>query len=203
VCHHHALLLLAMLRAKGIPARYRSGFGAYFNPPWFEEHVVCEYWDADARRWKLADPQFDAVWRERSAITHDILDVPRDRFLIAADAWAMCRAGEADPAKFGIFAGNLRGAWFIAGELIRDLAGLNLMEMLPWDVWGAMPRPDEALGDDRLAFFDRLQALTEAPDGSFADLRAAYENDEGLRVPGTVFNAVLNRPETVCQLISA
>src|SRR5690242_14151036 len=31
VCHHFALLMTAMLRAKGIPARYRCGFGAYFN----------------------------------------------------------------------------------------------------------------------------------------------------------------------------
>jgi hypothetical protein len=38
--------------------------------------------------------------------------------------------------------------------------------MLPWDDWGAMPAPDEALHDEGVAFFDRL-------------------------VPGTVYNAVL------------
>src|SRR5262245_50864260 len=33
-CRHFMLFLIAMLRAKGIPARARCGFGAYFNPPY-------------------------------------------------------------------------------------------------------------------------------------------------------------------------
>jgi hypothetical protein len=121
--------------------------------------------------------------------------VPHDRFVIAGDAWAQCRACEADPAKFGIF--DLRGLWFIAGNLVRDVAALNNMEMLPWDVWGAMIRPDEPLQNDQLTFFDRLAALTHAPDVSFAELRTLYEGDDRLRVPTAVFNAVLNRPEAI------
>jgi hypothetical protein len=91
----------------------------------------------------------------------------------------------------------MRGLWFIAGNVIRDLAALNNMEMLPWDVWGAMIPPDEPLGDDRLALFDRLSTVTRAPDAAFAELRALYEGNQGLRVPPTVFNKVLNRPEAV------
>jgi hypothetical protein len=93
----------------------------------------------------------------------DPLDVPADRFVIAGDAWAQCRAGQADPSKFGIFKGDLRGLWFIAGNLVHDVAALNKMEMLQWDVWGAMPPPNVPLRDDQLAFFDRLAALTRAP----------------------------------------
>jgi hypothetical protein len=93
-CRHFMLFLIAMLRAKGIPARARCGFGAYFNPPYFEDHWVCEYWNAAEARWVLVDPQFDEVWRTRLKIDHDILDVPRDRFLVAGDAWAQCRAGK-------------------------------------------------------------------------------------------------------------
>src|SRR5207302_2221505 len=33
------------------------------------------------------------------------------RFVIASDAWTLCRAGNADADKFGIFRGNLRGLW--------------------------------------------------------------------------------------------
>jgi transglutaminase superfamily protein len=54
VCHHFMLLLVAMLRAKGVPARARCGFGAYFNPGFFEDHWVCEYWKAADARWVLA-----------------------------------------------------------------------------------------------------------------------------------------------------
>jgi Transglutaminase-like superfamily len=197
VCHHFMLLLVAMLRAKGIPARGRCGFATYFNPGYFEDHVVCEYWNAAEARWIRLEPQSDEVWRKMLKIDFDPLDVPPDRFLIAADAWVRCRAGDADPSKFGIFKGDLRGLWFIAGSLVHDVAALNKMEMLQWDVWGAMPRPDEPLQDDQLAFFDRLAALTRAPDSSFAELRNLYEQDDCLRMPATVFNAVLNRPEAI------
>jgi hypothetical protein len=197
VCHHFMLLLVAMLRAKGIPARGRRGFGTYFNPGYFEDHVVCEYWNAADARWIRLEPQSDEVWRKMLKIDFDPLDVPPDRFLIAADAWVRCRARDADPSKFGIFKGDLRGLWFIAGSLVHDVAALNKMEMLQWDVWGAMPRPDEPLQDDQLALFDRLAALTRAPDSSFAELCNLYEQDDRLRVPATVFNAVLNRPEAI------
>jgi hypothetical protein len=197
VCRHFVVLLLAMLRAKGLPARGRCGFGSYFNPGFFEDHVVCEYWNAAEARWVLADPQFDEVWRTRLKIEHDVLDVPRDRFVMASDAWEQCRTGEADPSRFGIFKGNLRGRWFVANSLVHDVATLNKVEMLPWDVWGAMSRQDERLNDDRLAFFDRLAALTRAPDESFEELRNFFEEDERLRVPATVFNAVLKRPEAL------
>jgi hypothetical protein len=197
VCHHFMLLLVAMLRAKGIPVRGRRGFGTYFNPGYFEDHVVCEYWNAAEARWIRLEPQSDEVWREMLKIDFDPLDVPPDRFVIAADAWAQCRAGDADPSKFGIFKGDLRGLWFIAGNLVHDVAALNKMEMLQWDVWGAMPPPNEPLQDDQLAFFDRLASLTRAPDSSFAELRKLYEGDDRLRVPATVFNAVLNRPEAI------
>src|SRR5258708_38671028 len=83
VCRHFVVLLLTILRAKHIPARCRCGFGSYFNPGFLEDHVVCEYWNVAQQRWMLADPQFDEAWRNASKIDHDLLDVPRDRFLIS------------------------------------------------------------------------------------------------------------------------
>jgi hypothetical protein len=197
VCRHFMVLLLAMLRAKRIPARGRCGFGGYFNPGFFEDHVVCEYWNGSEKRWMLVDPQFDDVWRARLGIEYDVLDVPRDRFLIASDAWTECRTRAADPAKFGIVNGNLRGLWFIAANLIHDVAALNKMELLRWDAWGGMPPPGEALSEDQLTFFDRLAALTREPDQSFDELRRLYESDDRVRVPATVFNALRNRPEQI------
>jgi hypothetical protein len=195
VCHHFMLLLVALLRAKGIPARGRSGFGTYFNPGYFEDHWVTEYWNERQARWILVDPQFDEIWRRELKIDHDVMDVPRDRFLVAGDAWAACRSGEADPSKFGIFKGELRGLWFIAGSLIREGAALNKVEMLPWDVWGGMPGQNETISADQLPFFDRLARLTREPDENFEALTALYESDSRLRVPAQVFNALLKRVE--------
>jgi hypothetical protein len=76
-------------------------------------------------------------------------------------------------------------------------AALNNMEMLPWDVWGAMIRPDDLLQNDQHALFDRLASVTHAPDTTFAELRALYEGDKRLFVPATVFNSRQNRPETI------
>jgi len=116
---------------------------------------------------------------------------------MAGGAWARCRAAKADPSRFGIFKGDLRGLWFMADNLVHDVATLNKREMLQWDVWGAMPRPGEQLDDDRLAFFDRLAALTRQPDESFEQLRGLFQEDERLRVPAAVFNTILKRPETL------
>jgi hypothetical protein len=196
-CHHFALLTVAVLRAHGVPARARCGFGAYFNPPQFEDHWVCEYWNVGERRWVLADTQLDSVWVERLAITHDVLDVPRDQFLTAADAWKQCRTGALDPSRFGISFVQLHGLWFVAGSLVRDLASLNKWEMLPWDGWGAQPAPETRLEDSQLRFFDEIADMTENVDLSFDATRERYAKDDRLRVPQEVFNSLKQRMEAV------
>ncbi len=196
-CGHFVLLAVAALRAYRIPARARCGFGAYFNPPQFEDHWVCEYWDEAKGQWSFADVQFDSVWIDKLNIRHDVLDVPRDQFLVAAEAWKSCRAGTLDPARFGIEFAKFRGLWFIAGSLIRDLAALNKIEMLPWDSWGAQPQPNAELSAADLEFFDKLAELTETPDRTFDELRDRYASDDRVRVPQTVFNAIKNQTEAV------
>lgn len=193
-CDGFVLLLISMLRAKGVPARARCGFGAYFNPPRFEDHWTCEWWNASEKRWQLADPQFDAVWRKQLNIRHDIIDVPRTAFLVAADAWSKCRSGKADADQFGISFAGMKGLWYVAGNLVRDLAALNRHEMRPWDVWGIQPKPDSKLDEIELESFDRLAELTADPDRHFAELRQRYAED-GLRVPDQVFNGLRRRRE--------
>jgi hypothetical protein len=60
-----------------------------------------------------------------------------------------------------------------------------------------MPAPDEATSDEQYALFDRLAGLTRDPDDAFAELTALYQGDARVRVPATVYNAVLNRHEPV------
>jgi hypothetical protein len=194
VCTHFTLLLTSMLRAKGIAARARCGFATYFNPGYFEDHWVCEYWSAKEERWVRVDSQIDEVHRSKLTIDFDTLDVPAARFLSAGAAWKQCRMGRADPKKFGIHKGNMRGLWFIAGDLVRDVAALNKVEVLPWDVWGAMPGPDEALDELQLAYFDAVAEL--ADEGTpLQVLRSALSEDDGLRVPHKVMNSLRNKME--------
>lgn len=194
-CRNFTVLLVTLLRAQGVPARARCGFATYFEPGRFIDHWLAEIWDAGRTRWVRVDAQLDDVQRSLFQVAFDPLDVPRDRFLDAGDAWARCRSGAFDPDAFGIL--DLHGLWFVAGNVVRDAAALNNMEMLPWDCWGAMPRPGEAMADGQLAFFDRLAGLTRDPDANFHELRARYDTGEEIKVPGAVFNAVLNRPDVV------
>jgi hypothetical protein len=189
VCRSFTLLLVAILRHQGVPARARCGFGAYFEAGKFYDHWVVEHWNAAEKRWVKVDSQVDDRQRKMFGVTIDTLDVARDQFLVAGDAWQLCRAGGQDPKDFGIL--DMHGLWFIASNVVRDVAALNNREMLPWDVWGVMQRVDEGLD---LAFFDRLAELTHEPYRHFAELRAVY-NDKRIAVPATVFNAVLNRSE--------
>jgi hypothetical protein len=192
-CRHFSLVFAAMLRAQGTAARARCGFGAYFEAGRFVDHWVCEYWNDSESRWVMVDAQLDELQCAALKLDFDPIDVPRDRFLVAGEAWAQAREGKADPALFGIF--DMNGLWFIGGNLLRDVAALNNMEMLPWDCWGAMTEAGDPWDEERLAFFDRLAALTRGPDAAVDELRALYENDERLRVPPVVFNAVLRREE--------
>lgn len=192
-CRQFTMLVVTMLRAHDVPARARCGFSTYFGGPIVEDHWVLEYWRDG--RWRLADAQIDDHQRELFGIDLDLTDVPRDRFLVAGDAWAACRAGTADPATFGLTLTNEVGFWWIAGNLMRDVAALNNVELLPWDFWGIMPGPDDPFDEDRVVLFDRLAELTASPDDNFDELRHRYDSDDRLRVPPTVHNVLRSRNE--------
>ena len=201
ICRHFMLLAIAIFRHHGVPARGRVGFGAYFNPGKFEDHWICEHWKRDEGRWALLDAQFDEIFVRSLSIVHDIHDVPRRQFLTASDAWRSCRSGELDPRAFGIEFAQLRGLWFIASSLIRDLATLNGGEVLPWDVWGLQPDPDAELSTGELAFFDEMALLTIDPDANFDAMRRRFADDVSVRLPETVFNALRRREERVFEVL--
>ena len=190
-CRGFTVMLVSMLRSKGVPARARCGFGTYFTPGFFEDHWVAEYFDAGSERWKLVDAQIDEKQRGIFTIDFDLSDVPRDRFVIAGDAWTQVRTGRADPAKFGLTAIKEAGDWWIAANLMRDAAALDGIEVLPWDLWGAMPGPEDTVD---VALFDDLAEATREP--RMDDVRRLMQDDR-LRVPGEVYNVQHRRKEPV------
>ncbi len=184
-CRDFTLLLTSILRYQGVPARARCGFAVYFEPNHYEDHWVCEYWNAIEDRWVMVDSQLDDFQRKALQIQFDTYDMPSGQFLPAGKAWQLCRAGEADPDHFGIL--DLHGLWFVRSNLIRDLAALNKMELLPWDGWGLIDeKRDEELTSDDWALLDHIAILTLADNSSFAEMRALYEKDEHLRVPPVI-----------------
>ncbi len=185
-CRDFTTLLVAILRHQGVPARARCGFGAYFLPEHYEDHWVAEYWNDGENRWVLVDAQIDGLQRDALDLPFDPLDVPRDQFITGGRAWQMARAGEADPETFGIH--DMHGLWFVRGNLVRDVAALNKVELLPWDVWGLayVEGGDEAVSVADLAALDEMAALSGGDVPEYEQLRERYEKDERWRVPPTI-----------------
>jgi len=196
-CHAFSRLTVAFLRAAGVPARARCGFGTYFRDGWFEDHWVAEYWSAADKRWQMADAQLDATWRKTIGFSGDTLSIGPTEFLTAGQAWQAWRKGELDADRCGLSAINEHGAFWIAGNLRLDLASLNKVEMLPWDVWGSGFGPGEQPTAAHLELFDTVAALTVDPDDNFGELRSRYETDDALKMPGAVFNVLRGQTETV------
>ncbi|WP_246101214.1 hypothetical protein [Streptomyces cyaneus] len=143
-------------RDPATPARVRGGFGTYFVDGFHEDHWITEYRLPDGS-WRLVDPQ--VLHPAYGDLGFDPLDVPRDRFLVAGEAWRACRAGEADPETFGFWSvESLRGMWFVRGSLVLDLACRNGVETLPWDGWEPLAGfgDHESLSADDLALLDAV-----------------------------------------------
>ena len=196
-CHAFSRLTVAFLRRAGVPARARCGFGAYFRPGWFEDHWVAEYWNPAGARWQMVDAQLDPTWNRMIGFTGDPLALTGAEFVTAGHAWQAWRRGDLDAERCGLSAIGEHGAYWIAGNLRLDLASLNKVEMLPWDVWGAGWRPTEQPSDAQLRMFDTVAALTVDPDARFGELIARYEADDSLRMSGTVFNVLRDQLESV------
>ena len=142
---------------------------------------MCEVWRGDEERWALVDAQLDEFQRQALGIEFDLCDVPRDQFVPAGKAWQLCRSGQADPDRFGIF--DMHGMWFIRGNLLRDLASLNKMQPLPWDSWGLMQTDDQDLSAEDMALLDRAAGLTLAGNEAFSEVRTIYGTDDRLHAP--------------------
>jgi hypothetical protein len=185
-CRDFTVLFLAMARHRAIPARARAGFATYLIAGWAVDHCVAEVWDADERRWRLVEPQFDSGHVDPGdGAEIDLLDVPRDRFIVGAAAWQMCRSGAVDPERYVVAPDIpipfLRGLPYVRHNLILDLAGLNRYEMIFRDIWGglnAAPTVDESTASR----MDELAALLERPTVTTEQIRNAFDTEE-LRVP--------------------
>jgi Transglutaminase-like superfamily len=183
-CRDFSTLSCALLRRAGIPARARCGFGMYFEPGKYIDHWVTEYWNETECRWVRIDAQLDDVQRAAIAADFDTEDLPAGPFLPAGEAWQQCRTGRADPDTFGIL--EFWGLWFVQANVVRELAALNKIELLPWDVWGAMKlqeEPDAAA----TSLTDRVAGVITG--GNVDAVRTVYEDNDDLRVPDKVFDA--------------
>ena len=190
-CRHYAVLATAVFRAHGVPARARVGFAAYFTPGFLEDHWVCEY--RDGERWRLLDASLDDGAVADFAVAFPPSDVPRDQFIDASTAWSRVRAGQLDPATTGLSEIGLAGAWFVANNVLRDVAALNKEEMLPFDFWSlardiaprAVGAPAGDVPPDRARDLDDIARMLRGAPGAH-DAARVYREHAWVRVTPTL-----------------
>ncbi|TDK35697.1 transglutaminase domain-containing protein [Rhizobium deserti] len=130
LCRDFAIVAASWFRSRGIPARLRAGFADYIVSGFWEDHWLCEW--HDGCHWKRLDVEFAAD----GGMPFDASDVPPERFLTAGEAWLRIKGEPSSASLFGVSSLDLRGAWFVAGSLFRDVAALRKLELKPWDYWG-------------------------------------------------------------------
>lgn len=214
-CRELSSLLCAFLRAKGVPARARCGFAAYLaKDGYYEDHWICEFWNGDC--WQKVDPQIDAFqlssiqsWAKtaedardgyrKMLLDLDPMNISEKQFVLAAKAWQLCRANQMDPTRFGISCDptmfglqTLYGMWFIRGNLLRDFAALNKVELVPfvsglehekgyWDSWRLMSAKDDELADEDWKLLDHVATLALDPDKHLKEILDMYGSNAELR----------------------
>jgi len=174
-CRNFAVLLVAMLRHQGIPARLRVGFASYFDHPLHFEHRLCQYWDATNGRWVFVDAQIEESQRRAYGIRFNTLDVGPDApFQLAGWVWRACRAGTLPAEQFADSPTD-RGFPMIRYALLHDFDALNKIELLGCDAWHPLidkPEAEVTAADRRL--LDDIADLTLAVDTNLLSFRHAY-----------------------------
>lgn len=191
-CRDHSVLFAALLRAAGVPARVRCGFGRYFEAGKWVDHWVVERWDG--RRWVLSDPQLDDVMQRALGFRFDPMDLPDGEFASGGEAWLACRAGD-DPGRYGIF--EIRGWDFVRANLVKDVAALDGAELLPWDAWGDALTPQAELDPATLAALDEVARATPMRAPLAAEQAAALAARPGLRLPRRITSYGRGKPEEI------
>jgi hypothetical protein len=87
-----------------------------------------------------------------------------------------------DPNTFG-YGDTVGGVPNIRGNLVRDIAYLNKVEVLGWDFWGLIEASEEQLDSNDLDLLDQAAHLSQTPSQKLNQLRELYIHDLRLRVP--------------------
>ena len=136
-CRDYSLLLVSILRSRGIPARARTGAATYFvqDKPDFEDHWICEYWNTEDVRWQQVDAQIDGVMRATMNLRCDPTDLPPGAFLTGWQCYDALSSGRVKPAQLG-YGPDFNGMQYVRQKLLADLASVTGQEILPWAAWG-------------------------------------------------------------------
>lgn len=185
-CRETSILLIAILKSKNIPARTRCGFThAVSEIDGAGDHWIVEYYNEIDNKWILVDPTmcYDSETLEYFHINYPLVDMPRNQFIFAADAYLGLRNGKyqaediycfSNPKTFGIKAA--------ISELFYDFHSLMNHEILFCQSPKYLKDSNYELTNDEYLELDELARLMLDPDRNFDELKHIWENNEKFRI---------------------
>lgn len=182
-CRYVAILLASILKAKGIPARCRSGYADYFlseRGKVFYDHWIVQYYSSKEKRWINVDPD------DEYNGTFNQYDLPNNEFKWIAQVWLNVRKNRDDYKRY-IHGSHYNGLNNLAYALFFDFHSLMNDEISYLFFPTMFDKKDEFdnLTDEELSKLDNLATLMLDPDKNFDELRYLFRNDKWLRIINT------------------
>lgn len=187
-CREMSILLVSILKSKGIPARCRSGFANYVTESGNEsagDHWITEYYDSKEEKWKLVDSDmcYDEETLEYYGIDFNLFDMPRNKFIFGAEAYIGLRNNKYDnkeifffsnPYIYGLKAA-IRGLFYDFHCLMNDEIPFLYQPKYVRD-------KDFELTKEELLELDRLVNLMLDPSNNFDELLNLWNNEPKFRI---------------------
>ncbi|WP_168356565.1 transglutaminase-like domain-containing protein [Petralouisia muris] len=179
-CRYVSVLMSAILKAKGIPARCRAGFAPYFQEGVSMDHWVNQYYSEKEERWITFDA--DGFYEE-CGMSLSQYDIPPDSFDWAADAYLAVRNGKTDGNQY-IFADRMgtRSLPALIRYLLYDFHALMNNELtysfLPACLEGRLAK----LSREELEELDYLAERLLEPDRNFDELCELWQTERKFRI---------------------
>ncbi len=172
-CRHNSILLISILKSRGIPARARYGHATYLIPDFHASHIVCEVWNDNEKRWMLVDPSVGMV------------DFSRDKFDFSNEVWLQLQKGEIDSRLYGI-PNKYSGMGSIVAKLCGDLSSLlgtehTITRYAP--VLDFAFEEDKQLTAENIETLNRISELMKSLDAdNFSKLQDIYINTPEIQI---------------------
>ena len=186
-CRGQAILLASILKAKGIPARVRSGFAPYIKYDGINyDHWITEYYDNINNKWRLVDVDMHCPDHE---IGFDLNNIPYDKFIFGANAYLGLRKDKlkpesilyaSDPITIGMKAA-LRGLFY-------DFHALMNNEIIFLHIPRYIQEKNFELSEEEYKELDDLANLMLEPNKNFQKIKDIWERELKYRILSGALN---------------